>query len=215
MNYVGQVQNLIETAGPIEEPITLAQAKLHCKVDYDDDDGLINDLITTAREKCEAEVHRAFVSRDYELRLNGFPFANGAGAANYERLPNLTAGLIKVPKPPLLAVHSIQYVDNDGVLQTIDPSLYQVEGGGKLQGVIAPAYGLTWPVARYQLSSVRIALTAGYGPSAALPRSVGRAMLLLVGHLWRNREAASSTSMVELPFGVQSILSTLQWGSYG
>jgi Phage gp6-like head-tail connector protein len=216
--FLGQVQNLLEITPPVEEPITLAQAKLHLRVDVADDDALITALITAAREKCEAEVHRSFVTRSYELHLNGFPFSNAPTISQLltsERIPCLSYGRIKVPKPPLILITSITYLDNDGVPQTIDPALYLVQLGGKLQGMITPAYGLTWPVARYQLGCVVVAYTAGYGAASSVPLSICQAMLLCIGHWYRNREAVSAVSMSEVPLGAKALLSPFHWGSYG
>jgi len=38
---------------PVVEPVTLAEAKLHCRIDVDDDDVLVGSLISTAREHLE------------------------------------------------------------------------------------------------------------------------------------------------------------------
>ena len=216
--FLGQVQNLTQTSDPAEEPVTLAVAKAHCKVDIPDDDAYIGMLIAVARERCEAEIHRAFVSRTYLLSLDGFPFAGAptvSQAINSERLPNICFGKIRIPKPPLLSIDSITYVDNDGITQPLGPSLYLVQSGGKLQGVVTPAYGLAWPVARYQLGSVSVAYTAGYGPASSVPASIGLAMLLCIGHWYRNREAVSAVAMAEIPMGAKYLLSAFDWGSYG
>lgn len=218
--FVGQVQNLLVTSPPAEEPITLALAKSHLRQSstFTDDDLLIGLLITAARERCEAETHRAFVTQGYLLSLNGFPISSAPGISQVlsaDRLPNLCYGKIKIPKPPLIAVSAIQYIDEDGDTQTVDPSLYLVNAGGKLQGVVTPAYGLTWPVARYQLGSVTIAYTAGYGAPASVPAGIQQAMLLMLGHWYRNTEDASELDLKAIPRGSQYLLASFDWGSYG
>jgi hypothetical protein len=217
IEFNGQVRNLAVTTQPVEEPVTLATAKLHLRVEIADDDALIGALIVAARERCETLTHRAFVSRGYLLTLDGFPFSHAptvSMAYSSERLPNLAFGRIKIPKPPLIAVQSIAYLDTQGVSQVLDPSAYLVSGGGKLQGVVTPAYGATWPSTRYQVGSVRVAYTAGYGAAADVPASIPQAMLLLIGAWYQNREEfASPTS--SLPMGVRALLASHAWGSYG
>jgi hypothetical protein len=53
---------------------------------------------------------------------------------------------LQVDNPNLISVASIQYVDPTGTVQTLDPSMYQVEPGAP--GRIHPAYGKSWPAVR-------------------------------------------------------------------
>ena len=54
---------------------------------------------------------------------------------------------------------SIQYVDDQGVTQTLATSVYQVSLG--MTGVIRPSYGNTWPSVRAQMDAVTVTFTAG------------------------------------------------------
>jgi hypothetical protein len=212
------IQNLAMTAPPAEEPISLTTAKLHLRVTIANDDPLISALITAARELCEKETHRSFVTRDYELRLDRFPptFAmQYLPAYSDERSPGGTYGMIRLPKPPLVGINTLSYYDQDGTLQLLSPSQYSVDAGGVLQGAITPAYGYYWPNARYQLDAILIGYTAGYGPAAAVPASIAQAMLLCIGHWYRNRESVTPTAFTELPMGSKALLSSFKWGSYG
>jgi Phage gp6-like head-tail connector protein len=212
------VQNLAVLTPPAEEPISLVTAKLHLRVTITAYDDLITALITAARELVEKEVRRALVTRTYQLRMNRFPFWAPAFAWNplvFERLPMGIYGHIHVPKPPLIAVNSIQYLDVNGTLQTLDPSQYLVDAGGILQGAITPSYGNYFPQTRYQLDAVLISYDAGYGAASAVPTSLCQAMLLLVGHWYRNTEAATETSFSELTLGAKALCSSFKWGSYG
>lgn len=58
------------------EPVTLAEAKLFCKIDIDDDDATITALITAAREMCEAYCNVGFINRTVTAVMN-----NGNGYA--------------------------------------------------------------------------------------------------------------------------------------
>jgi hypothetical protein len=48
------------------EPISLAEAKKHLRVEFDDDNDLIQGLIVAAREYAEGFLNRVFVAADAE-----------------------------------------------------------------------------------------------------------------------------------------------------
>jgi uncharacterized phiE125 gp8 family phage protein len=212
------VTNLIVTTPPASEPVTLADARLHCRVEISDDDALISALITAAREYCEKEVRRAFITRSYQLRMTRFPYSVPIAYYPFytlERMPNQLFGTIELPRPPLISVDAVKYIDANGTLQTLDPTLYQVESGGVCQGLITPAYGLLFPVTRYEMGAVQVNFTAGYSDPTQIPSSLKAAMKLCIGHWYRNREAVSEGSFAEVPMAVPALLSSLEWGFYG
>lgn len=57
------------TTGPASEPITLAQAKLHLRVDGAGDDALITALIVAAREQAEFLLGQRLVTQTWQLQL--------------------------------------------------------------------------------------------------------------------------------------------------
>ena len=54
---------------PAIEPVTLAEAKAHLKVDTTDDDTLITSLIAAARARAEWHTRRAFITQGWMLWL--------------------------------------------------------------------------------------------------------------------------------------------------
>lgn len=85
---------------PTIEPITLAEAKLHLRVDSADDNTLITALIITARQLAEREVRRAFITQTWQMYLD---------SAKAE---------IEIPKPPLQSIESIKAIS--AVESTVD-----------------------------------------------------------------------------------------------
>lgn len=165
---------------PTEEPITLAEAKLHCRVDVDDDDLLIGALITAAREQAEHRTGRALCEQTLELVLDGF------------------GELGTLPRPPAIALTSVKYLDLVGAQQTLGSPGY-VFDGDSAPARLVPAVGQTWPATLAVPAAVRIRYTAGYGAAADVPQSIKNWMLLTVGALYANREALVLDNLAEMP----------------
>lgn len=177
------------TTVPGEEPITLAEAKSHLRVTTDDDNALLEALISAARQLVETHTNRALITQTWQWRLDTFP----------------SWGL-RIPHAPLVSVSSIQYVDGDGATQTLATTEYTVDAKSD-PGRITPAYGKSWPNTRWQMNAVIITFVAGYGNAAAVPYQIKQAMLLVLGELYERREAAIAGTIInEVPLGVRALL---------
>ena len=195
-------------SGPAAEPVSLAEAKNHCKVDTTDDDAYITSLIPVAREEIEQLLHRVIGQQTWELKLEYFP-AEG----------------IKIPFPPLIDVLSIKYTDEDGIEQVLSDSetspviassIYAVETADE-PGFIYLAPDEEWPDDElYTGFPVIIKFSCGL---TTVPAPIKHAILLMVGHLYANREAVivaanyQQASAIEIPLGVEALLD--QYRSYG
>lgn len=173
---------LVLTAAPSVEPLSLAEAKAHCRVDGSDDDTLITALIVTARRMAEQATGRALVTQSWRYLLDTFPVA-----------------AIDLPLPPLVSVQSVKYLDSNGTLQTLVADTDYAVYTSSLLGLVAPAYGMSWPSPRDVREAVRIEFTAGYGAAAAVPNDIKQWMLLQICHWYDNRQAAGEKH-APLPF---------------
>lgn len=182
---------LLLLQAPSEAPVSLDQAKLHLRIDGTAEDDNVTRLIKAATRNAEKITQRAFVTQRWALILDRFPDC---------RQP------IKLPLPPLQTVEAIKYFDASGVEQTLDPADYAVDPT-TLIGRVLPAYSKSWPATRCQPMAVRIEFTAGYGAAASVEPDIVSALLLMIGHLDQNREAAMDKALAELPLGVSYLLS--------
>ncbi len=134
------------TAPPVE-PVSLEEVKLHCRIDVDDDDTLINMLITTAREYCETVTGRVFVEREMMLNLDRWPRSRA----------------IRLPRPPVISVDSVKYINDAKTTVTlVEDVYYHVDTVGEPAAIILPN-SVTWPSATlYALNPIQISYTAGY-----------------------------------------------------
>ncbi|MES2126655.1 MAG: hypothetical protein V4463_05230 [Pseudomonadota bacterium] len=148
------------------------------------DDPLLSMLIYSARVAAETITRRALVTQTLELVLDRFPCWE-----------------MSIPRPALQSVTSITYVDTDGATQVLAPTGYLVDPSGE-PGRLTPAFGLIWPVTRYQMNAVRVRYVAGYGDASAIPAGIKTWMLMRIATLWENRSEVSIDSritLVELP----------------
>jgi uncharacterized phiE125 gp8 family phage protein len=168
---------------PTALPVSLATAKLHCKVDHSADDALITSMIRAAARSAEQQLNRALMEQQWLCSLDEFP-ATG----------------IVLGKPRVIAIASIIYTNPAGTDVTLPGSAYTLDADA-LPGLVLPALGTTWPATSAQPNAVRVTFTAGYGAdAAAVPDDVAVWLLLQVATLYRNREAfTQGVSVAELP----------------
>jgi uncharacterized phiE125 gp8 family phage protein len=103
------------------------------------------------------------------------------------------------------AVTSIKYDDIYGVEQTLASTEYDNYLINE-PALIVQAYGKTFPSTRDKLNAVLIRYVAGYASSNAIPSPIKSAMLLLIGHLYENREDLTTVKMEEMPLGSKALL---------
>lgn len=159
------------------------------RVDASDEDTYIGALIKAAIEWCERFTKRSFVQTTWQLQLDQF------------------ATLIELPRPPLISVDQVDYVDTSGVSQTLASSVYQVDTKAE-PGRLCEAYGQTWPTTRDQIAAVTITYKAGYGATAAsVPDAIVHAVKLLVAHWFESREPViTGTIVTPVPLTVERLL---------
>ncbi len=137
----------------------------------DPEDKTIARLIRTARKDCEQYQERSYVTRTYDLFMDGF---SGCMRA------------IEFPFPPLRAVEFIKFKDSAGNIQTLSTNCYEVDAAG-WPGRICLASGQSWPATYDGLNAVQIRFTAGYGLAADVPDEIKTAILMMVADLYTNR----------------------------
>lgn len=167
---------------PVAEPLTLAEVLAHLREDAGVNDAQVQALITVAREACENRTERTLISTPWRLTMDSFPDA------------------FELMQPPIIAVQSVQFVDEAGVLQTLDPADYTLDSVSE-PGYLVPAFGKEWPAVRNQPNAVTVNYTAGYGTEAAsVPAPLKQWMLLAIGDMYSYRDRSSEKPTVPHSF---------------
>ena len=191
------------TVVPATEPITTAEAKAHLRVDDSTDDTTIDSFVSACRGYLEDMLNRTLVSTTYEWTRDGFPPSHREvwNSSSFRGMETFY-----VPRSPLISVTSIQYIDQDGVTQTLASSKYTVDTGSE-PGRIYPTIDEFWPDTRSVNNSVTVTYVAGYGDLTAVPKKLKQLLMLLLGAWYENREnVITNTRFDTLPFGVETLI---------
>jgi uncharacterized phiE125 gp8 family phage protein len=200
-----QYRSLTRQTAPAVEPVTLAEAKAHLRVDVSDDDAYIGTLITAAREWCEQYLDRTLVDTQWVMRFDAFP-------------PDGTHD-IELPRPPMVSTGTatavaLTFTYENGTTATYSTASYRVDRAST-PGAVKTLYGQTWPPHLLDDNAISVTWWAGYGASgSSVPAAIRSAVLMLVGLFYEKRMAADAGSLAEVPFGVKSLLDAHRWGSY-
>jgi len=177
-------------AAPTLEPISIAEARAQCRVDGNDEDGLIAGYVLAARDYVETYTRRALMTQ------------------TWDQIGNCLVNEIVLKKPPIQSVTSVKYLDGSGVEQTLAPSQYRIVRRDTGEYVIVPAYGVTWPTPQAVEGAVTVRFVAGYGAAPSnVPEAIRQALLILVAHLYAIREpVVTGTIVSEVPLSVDTLL---------
>jgi len=172
---------------PAIEPLTIAEARDHLRIDNDDSNAIIRNLIRAARSYAETYQHRALIQQTWDITYSAF-------------------GDLEIPKAPISSVTSVKYYDVDGVQQTLASSVYKVASADP--SYITLDEDQEWPSVQPIIEPITVRIVAGYGTTAEdVPQMVRQAMLMLIAHWYENREASIiGVSAMRAPIGVDALL---------
>jgi uncharacterized phiE125 gp8 family phage protein len=163
---------LVLTSGPTIEPVTLAEAKAHLRVDGSAEDTLIASLIVTSRLHIEAVLGLALITQGWSYFLDAWP-------ARPE---------VALPMRPVQSIAAVKLYAADESVTTVPADTYLLDGAGSPPRLVHRA-ALAWPAPTKVANGIEIAFVAGYGDAAEdVPAPIRQALLLLVAHWHEHRE---------------------------
>lgn len=159
---------ILKTA-PAEEPVSLIEAKAHCRISVSSEDDLVTSYIKAARQSLEEHCQISFIETTWLAYYHGFP------------------DVIELPKGKVTEVVSVMYLDENGANQNLNVSDYKADLNSQPATIEAVD---SWPDTHDGYpNTVYIEFKAGISSTAAaLPDQIKVANLLQVGALYDNRE---------------------------
>ena len=193
--------SLTLVTGPTKEPLTIQQAKDHLRLDHDEDDGLLQDMIKAARVWVENQTKRAILTQTWDYTIDdNWPWKFGG--------PRIT-----LPLNPVESVTSIKYVDVDGTSPQPTLAATQYTVAARTHGsYIVPAYNVDWPTVRGVPDAITVRFVAG---ESSCPKPLERAIALLTTHLYENRELVDKGERLDIPYTLEAMISPYRGGLPG
>jgi len=192
--------HLINTEGPSIEPLELADAKIHCRVDTTYDDNLITALIIMARQFVEQYIISSLITQNWSVYYD-YKDVKWYSPKNF----------IRLPMKPVQNITTITTYDDCDNATVFDSSNYRLSTGDNRIVLNNNCY---WPDNLRLYDCMEIDFVAGFGSEAAnVPLSIVQAMKLLVGQWYENRETISDPMVLrdkaggDLSFTVTALLS--------
>ena len=153
------------------DPVSLSEAKLHCRVDVETDNGLIQGLIKAATAVCENHMRRPIMTQEFKQYLDRWP----CGTA------------VELGRGPLVSVTSIKTYDEADTPTTFNASNYYVDTA-TVPGRVVLRTGASWPQWARYANPIEFQYKAGYGDDPnAVPAEIRQAVLATVAYLYENR----------------------------
>lgn len=177
--------------GPDVEPVDLAAAKEHAKIEHAHDDGIIPGFIKVARQRVEKATGRTLITQEWTATLAAWPALEEGDRHRRVRLAHFP-------------VQSIDRVTVDDVV--IASTYYRLDGKYLLVSTeVDDSEG------EIDDTGIVIEFTTGYadaGTDDEFPEDLRNAVLMLTAHYYQGRGATSPQGIYHqpLPEGVAALL---------
>jgi uncharacterized phiE125 gp8 family phage protein len=181
---------LVLTSGPAVEPVTIAEAKAHLRLDGASEDVLVASLILTARLHVEGALGLALINQTWMHVLDRWP----------------PAASVDIPIAPLQAVTAVRVRDAAGAATLLPPTSYLVD-------IASMPPRLVWnnaaPVTPGRVANgIEIDLSVGFGATAAsVPAPLKHAVLMLTSHWYEHRDPVEiGSTAARIPDAVSDLI---------
>jgi uncharacterized phiE125 gp8 family phage protein len=152
---------------PTAEVLSIEQVKRQSRIDGDDEDALIGDLIEEVTDHTERYCGLRLPVQTLEMRCDAF------------------ADMAVLPDGPVQSITSIEYIAPDGIETALATDVYELRAEGLVPSIVL-RYGKAWPSIQ---PGSRIVVTAVAGFDE-LPPAIRNAMRLWVAKSFEQRENA-------------------------
>lgn len=172
------------TTAPTTEPLTVQEAKLWTRIDATEEDTLISELISSARQWIERQWDVALVDQTVK--------------EYWDEVPSTEILKLTVRPVGLAAdVTAIEYYDEDNALQTWATSNYTVTTDGN-EACVTLTEDASWPTMYVRSGALIVTYTAGFGATAAsVPAAIKTCIRMAVWDFYENRGRTPASKTID------------------
>ncbi|NLS02859.1 hypothetical protein HGP14_05670 [Rhizobium sp. P32RR-XVIII] len=176
------------TAPPLAEALTLADVKVHLRLDGNEEDALLTSLIRVAREHLERVTGLCLMTQGWRLYLDSVPEEGG----------------IQIAKGPVQAIEGVTLYDASGEEVSLPLTGHMLDGNARPARLVLNQnvnFGRA-------INGIEIDFSAGFGESGAdVPDVLKRAMLMHVAQMFAFRGAvAVADQPADIPAGYDRLI---------
>jgi uncharacterized phiE125 gp8 family phage protein len=184
-----RTMSLMMTSPPAVEPVTVADAKAHLRIDGSAEDVLIGSLILTSRLHIEAALDLALITQAWTLTLDRWPPSH-----------------VDFPLSPLQSVAAVRVKNASSIASIVPAESYLVD-------VASRPGRLVWnnaspPIPGLAASGIEIDFTAGFGEAPdSVPAPLKHAILMLTAHWYEHRDPGDiGSDAAHIPAAVSDLI---------
>lgn len=172
------------TTNPVLNCVSVSDAKTLLIIEGSEDDAFLLSLIEQAESYAQRYMNRPIMAQTYTYYFDGFDTV----------LRLYTEGVNSV---------TLKYDDINGSEQTLSADDYYFDQYSYPSLIEFPA---GWPLLSGRPNSIRVEVISGYTAPQDVPDGIKTGVLLMVGHLYNNREGSSDRKVNIVPLGISSFL---------
>jgi len=162
---------LARIVAPAVEPLTLTETKLYLRVDHNDEDAPINDLIVAARMVAESWLKRSLITQTWKLTYDD---------CLHDETP--------LPMGPVASITSVVIVNRDNSSQTVNVDEYYLNAAKNKLIIEGSLVGF----------KIEISYSAGYGSASFVPKPIKQGMLAHIAYMYDERGNGCNASLPDL-----------------
>ncbi|PRX10476.1 UNVERIFIED_ORG: putative phiE125 gp8 family phage protein [Martelella mediterranea] len=155
-----------------EEPVTVSEARDFLRLDNGDEDTLLGDLITTARDYLETISGLSLVTQQWRLCRDDWP----------------SSGMVSLARGPVQSVEAVTVYDGGGTPSVVSLDRARLDGRARPARFYLPALAGR----RAGVNGIEVDFTAGFGAAADVPEVARQAILRHVAHMFVFRGVVSA-----------------------
>lgn len=182
----------VRVTEPSAKPVTLAELKVAARVDFNDDDVILQAYLDAAVDHLDGwsgVLGRAIINQDWKINLATWP-ADG----------------IVLPFGDVSAA-TIIYFDGANAQQTLSDAQYEIVQTAT-GSMIRYKEGFARPALNTDRSdAAQVTFTTGFGAAASdVPPALRVAVMLLAAHWYEHREGAEGMNIETVPLSVDRLI---------